>query len=422
MSSHSNPVAPVSALVHRHRDDAEMLSALRSALLRSPQVDLHRLRRHDDRLAASLDGIAVGGELGRRACEAALQTPSRGSVFAASVCAIESQDVALFEKLLAVAQAAPDVRAGLVSAMGWVPSASLRGVARALLGSSNAFRRDMGLVACAMHQVDPGEALDAAVADFAAPVRAVVVAGILGRVDLRQACLARLTQAPPAEQFDVACAALLLGDRQASVQHLTHMAQTPGTDQLGALGLLLKVLSPEQAHALLQSMARNGAKARLLVHAVGVAGDPQYLPWLVQQMNDPALARLAGESFTLIVGLDLARAAMECPPPAGFEPGPNDDPQDDNVAMDEDEGLPWPDPAKAAAWWQLEGQRFAERTRCFMGEAPSVPHCLRVLRQGCQRQRVAAAQYLSLMQPGTRLFPTRAPASRQQRWLDEMTA
>lgn len=422
MSSLATPVPPVSAVVHRHRDDSEMLSALRSVLLRAPQVDLHRLRRHDERMAASLDGIVVGGELGRRACVAALQTPSRGSVFAASVCAIEGQDVALFEKLLTAADAVPGVRAGLVSAMGWVPAASLRGVARALLGSSNAFRRDMGLVACAMHQVDPGAALDAAVEDFEAPVRAVVVAGILGRVDLLQACLARLAHASPAGKFQAACASLALGDRQASVSHLAQMARTPDANQAAALGLLLKVLSPEQAHELLQSLAQDGVQPRLLVRAVGVAGDPYYLPWLAQQMSDPALARLAGESLTSIVGLDLGRAGMECPPPAGFESGPNDDPEDDNIAMDEDEGLPWPDPEKVAAWWHLNGHRFPARTRCFMGEPLSVSHCLRVLRHGYQRQRIAAAQHLCLLQPGTRLFPTSAPARRQQHWLDEMSA
>ncbi|WPH21126.1 TIGR02270 family protein [Variovorax paradoxus] len=418
----SIPVAPVSAVVHRHRDDAELLSDLRSILLRAPQVNLHRLRRHDERLAASLDGITVGGELGRRACVAALQTPSRGSVFAASVCAIEGQDAALFETLLAAAEAAPAVRSGLVSAMGWVPAPCLRGVGRALLDSPNAFRRDMGLAACAMHQVDPGAVLDAAVADFAAPVRAVVVAGILGRVDLLQVCLARLAHASPDEQFEAACATLALGDREASVSHLFRIAKARHPNQAAALALLLKVLSPELGNSVLESFAQDGEQTRLLVRAVGAAGDPYYLPWLVRQMNDPALARLAGESLTLIVGLDLGSAGMESLPPAEFEPGPNDDPEDDNVAMDEDEGLPWPDLEKVAAWLHLNGHRFPARTRCFMGEPLSVPHCVRVLRHGHQRQRIAAAQYLCLLQPGTKLFPTSARARRQQRWLDEMGA
>ena len=40
-----------------------------------------------------------------------------------------------------------------------------------------------------------------------------------------------------------------------------------------------------------------------------------------------------------------------------------------------------------------------------------------MLREGFQRQRSAAALYLCLLQPGTPLFNTAAPAWRQQRLL-----
>jgi uncharacterized protein (TIGR02270 family) len=96
--------------------------------------------------------------------------------------------------------------------------------------------------------------------------------------------------------------------------------------------------------------------------------------------------------------------------------GPGDDPDDDDVAMDEDESLPWPDREKLEAWWQANARRFAPGTRCFVGAPLSPGHCLAVLRTGFQRQRIAAAEHLSLMSPGTPLFNTAAPAWRQQ-WL-----
>jgi len=134
-------------------------------------------------------------------------------------------------------------------------------------------------------------------------------------------------------------------------------------------------------------------------------------------MDEPALARLAGESFSLITGLDLAYLDLERNPPEGVDFGPNDDPEDDNVAMDEDDSLPWPDPARIAAWWQAHGNSFVAGGRYFMGEPPSTAHALKVLREGFQRQRSAAALYLCLLQPGTALFNTAAPAWRQQRLL-----
>jgi hypothetical protein len=56
-----------------------------------------------------------------------------------------------------------------------------------------------------------------------------------------------------------------------------------------------------------------------------------------------------------------------------------------------------------------------------MGQPLNRDHCLKVLKEGFQRQRIAAAVYLSLLNPGTPLFEWRAPARRQQRLLAEMT-
>ena len=169
-------------------------------------------------------------------------------------------------------------------------------------------------------------------------------------------------------------------------------------------------------------MANPWGAVRALIRGIGAAGDPHYVPWLIQQMSDLKLTRLAGESFSLITGLDLAALDLERKPPENDEFGPNDDPDDNNVAMDEDDSLPWPEPDKIAAWWQTHGARFAPGTRYFVGEPPSTAHCRSVLKTGFQRQRIAAAEYLCLLQPGTPLFNVAAPAWRQERLLAQMGA
>ncbi len=103
-----------------------------------------------------------------------------------------------------------------------------------------------------------------------------------------------------------------------------------------------------------------------------------------------------------------------------METGPTENPEDADVALDRDGDLPWPDPAKVRAWWDGNGQQFLNGTRYFMGEPVTHEHCLKVLKVGYQRQRNAAAHYLCLLQPGTPLFNTSAPAWRQQRWLAKM--
>ncbi len=412
----------VITVVHQHLEDAVALRLSRSLLVRAPHIKLDLLRRLDDRLAAHLDGLAVGGECGRGLCSAGLETVSRGSVFTAAVGALEARDAALLDKLMAIAEAEPSARAGLVSAFGWVSAPALRGITQALLESANGFRRGIGLAACAMHQVDPGGVLAAAIAGPPRSSSAIVIAGKLGRVDLLPDCAAALASGEAEPDFETARSSLLLGDRQAAVTKLAEFARAAGEHQAAALTLALKVLPAAHANSLLKALSQDGAMVRALIRGIGAAGDPHYVLWLIAQMSDLKLTRLAGESFSLITGLDLAALDLERKPPDNEAFGPSDDPDDDNVAMDEDDSLPWPDPEKIGAWWQANGQRFTPGTRYFVGAPPTPAHCLSVLKTGFQRQRIAAAQYLSLLTPGTPLFNTAAPAWRQQRLLAQMGA
>jgi uncharacterized protein (TIGR02270 family) len=154
-----------------------------------------------------------------------------------------------------------------------------------------------------------------------------------------------------------------------------------------------------------------------LIRGAGLVGDPAYTPWLISLMPDDSCARIAGEAFSLITGVDLAQLDLERKPPATSESWPNDEPNDANVGMDEDDGLPWPDAERVQGWWAANEQRFQPGVRHFMGESLNLERCLQVLRTGYQRQRIAAAIYLSLLNPGTSLFEWRAPAHRQKQLL-----
>jgi uncharacterized protein (TIGR02270 family) len=413
---------PVVAVVLQHVEDAAVLRNSRSYLVSASDVKLHQLRRLDDRLAAHLDGIAVAGKHGTLLTIAALQNSGQGEIYTATVNTIESRDAVGLEKLLSGTEPLPEIQAAVVSAFGWVTAASLQGITKALLDSPNSFRRQVGLAACAMHQVNPGVALVAALNDESSALRAraLRVVADLGLVNHLQACTDGLKDEDPDCAYQAARAGILLGNRGASVSALHRIALAPGPWRSRALGLLLKLQSPTDAHATLKALAQDPACIRLLIHGIGTAGDPHYVPWLIQQMQDLKLSRLAGESFSYITGLDLAYLDLERKPPEGVGFGPNDDPNDDNVAMDEDDGLPWPDVEKVSAWWQAHGHRFATGARYFMGEPPSPGHCLDVLKNGFQRQRMAAAIYLCLLKPGTPLFNCAAPAWRQQRLLAKM--
>jgi uncharacterized protein (TIGR02270 family) len=421
---HSIASAPVPVVVRQHVEGAASLRNTRSVLVRAPHVKLSQLRRLDDRLLAHLDGIVVAGHHGWACCREELATPGVGPVFAATVCSLESGEAAQVARLTSLAQALPGSQAGLTSAFGWVSPSFLKGTTRDLLLSDEPFRRRIGLAACAMHLVQPGPALDAAIASVDHDLRAAALAisGQIGRGDLLPACLVALDDENARARHAAARSAVLLGDRGRAMATLHAIASEPGAFRATALDLWLKVSMPMHAQAVLHALSQDPALIRLLIKGIGAAGDPRYLPWLIERMGDLPLSRLAGESFCLVTGIDLAGLDLERKPAAGADLGGSDDPENDDFAMDEDDGLPWPNPGRIAGWWQANGQGFPADMRFFMGEPVNVPNCRRVLRKGSQRQRIAAAEYLCLLQPGTPLFPISAPAWRQQRWLDAMGA
>ena len=152
----------------------------------------------------------------------------------------------------------------------------------------------------------------------------------------------------------------------------------------------------------------------------GISGDPRYVPWLIRQLGNRHLARLAAEAISLISGLDIRREAGEAPPDDADVPSDADSKRS-NTEIRLDEGLPWPDHQKVEQWWVANGSRFQPGQRYFLGEQVTWEHCVEVLKSGYQRQRILAAQHLCLLGPGTPLFNTSAPAWRQQRLLAQMT-
>lgn len=402
---------PLAHIVLQHAEEAVMLRDTRAHMLRAPNVGLRQLARMDERLAAHLDGLAVAGEQGARLAAAALQAPGRGECFVAAVRALEDGNAEALAQVFEAAMDSPEARAGTISAFGWVSPASLRGVTQKLSASPSALAREVAVAALAMHRVDSAGAFSTALHDEDANVRrrALRTLSALGRGDLLHACLQMLQDADEACTFDAARAALMLGDRRMAPAALEQCATQPGPWRSQALCLLLMAQAPRQAHELLKALAQAPDGVRQLVAGAGVSGDPHYVPWLIEQMRQPALARLAGESFCTITGLDLSHPVRELPQPEALGEGED--------LADEDDGLPWPDADKVGGWWAVHGHRFTPGVRHFMGEPLSGARCAAVLLGGLQRQRRAAAMHLCLIQPGAPLFDTCAPAWRQKRWL-----
>jgi uncharacterized protein (TIGR02270 family) len=408
-------------VIEQHAEELATLWATRNGLAANGHLRLRHLARFDERIAAHEDGCVLGGAEALRVLIAQLATMSAGRVFGAAVAALDLNDRATIAQCLALIQASPEARGGMTSALGWVSAVRLTGIVKDLLTAPSTIQRSLGLAACRLHGVDPGSALPAALKDPGNDVRAEAVraAGVLGQADLAS-YLSSLVDEDAACQFWSVWSAVMLGDRGRGLDTLMNVALSASQHRRRAFRLVCQAMSTTAAHEALRRLAVDSAQIRWLIEGSGIAGDPKYVPWLIGHMASEKTARLGGEAFCLITGLDLGESKLEGQRPENFESGPNDDPNDPNVDMDPDDGLPWPDPEKIETWWAANGSRFQAGTRCFMGALVTREHCIDVLKNGYQRQRILAAHYLCLLEPGTPLFNTSAPAWRQERLLAKM--
>ena len=388
-------------------------------LLVGSNLDLRGLLAHDERIDAHLALLRAMGAGAWQACFAAIEDVGAGALFAPAVVAIEDGDRRRVEELIAADESPAGSDPDLADAFGFASSQSLRGLVAAMAKASSARARELAVAAMHQHRAEPGSLLGPLLDDPVPAVRAraLQLAGEVGVKAYVDQVLEHLVDEDAQVRFRAAWAATLLGRGDAAWMQLSESALGPGPHATDAAQLLLRAASPPQARRLVEQLAwaagRDKALTRRLLDACAAAGDPMAVPWLIKQMAEPRWARAAGEAFSMICGADLRSAGLVAEA-AGREHAA--EPEDDQL-VDPDLGLPVPDADKVAAWWREEAHRFRVGERYFLGCAPDVPTCTRVLREGGQRRRVAAAIQLCVLQPGSRLFPTSSPAWRQQGWL-----
>jgi uncharacterized protein (TIGR02270 family) len=413
--------APIPVIVQQHAEECAMLRHVRSVLVRAPHVRIHQLRRLDERIAAHLDGLVVAGDYGASLCMAALERPGAGEIFACAALALERRDHGTLGRLLSLAAVLPDAKRGLLSAFGWASADLLKGEVAPMLASGDPLRRELGLGACRLHGVDPGPPLTAALRNEDAGLRieALRSTAALGRVDLIDLTRDAHRDNEPQVRRHAAITATVLGDRGTMLRCLMETAQQEAADNSVELALALQASEFDAARQLVRALApgATAGPSRRLMRACGLLGDAQRVPWLIGLMNDDRVARLAGEAFSMITGADLAALDLERKPPQDFMSGPSDDAEEADVALDDDESLPWPDQDRVQCWWRSVADKVPVGQRLFLGQAPSIECARQALREGFQRQRITAARWCCLLAPGTQLFATAAPAWRQQRRL-----
>ena len=417
-------------VVVEHAEEAAFLWEQREEAVRSPDYDLDDILTLDERLGAHLDGLHIAGAHGWAACkEIGWDLP--GEYFTSAALAIYLQDDTAIDEVLDAAEGDRDASRAVISAFGWAFPERLRGRVKRLLSDPSPHRRRIAIGACAVHRTDPGEFLDRALEDPDADLRARAAraAAELGRVDCLPVLEAQLEADNDELRFWSAWAGVRLGSVPARRVLGAYAGHEGHPRRRFALGLVLRAMSPERSRAWVSQISKTPGQRRWALIASGMQGDPVYLPGLIGQFDDEEHARVAGESFERITGLDIFRESLEVIPPP-YEPTVGteaeeqtveqlleDDEDDDDEDLGEDLGLVIPDRAKMQAWFDRNGARFEPGTRFLCGRPIEAAQCLQVLHTGRQRQRIAAALELALADPRRPIFEWRAPAIQQRQAL-----
>ncbi|MCF6324606.1 MAG: TIGR02270 family protein [Gammaproteobacteria bacterium] len=401
MTNFQRAQAVYNDIYEQYANGASFLWLLRSISVNQPHFDAHDLLELEQRIAAQLDGLMTSVDIGWQVCEEALERQGAGEVFTAMVVAMRSHEGRKIQLAVEVGLETDRTMPGLISAMGWLPEEIATPWMARFLNGKEMSHKYLGLATCSVRRHDPGELLthilqrDDCQQHEKLYARALRLVGELRRQDCMPVINRGMSADSDAISFWSHWSAVLLGHR-ASVQQLKSTVFNPGPYQSLAIQLVFRTLPIDEAREWISTLSEDEAQARAVIKAIGVLGDPHAVNWLISKMEEPSLAKLAGESFAYITGVDLEKQQLVIDEPDNYPVIPADDTDDHHVELDEDENLPYPDVDKITTQWRHHGQNFIVGRRYFMGQIITPEFLKSTLTSGTQRQRHAAAMELAL--------------------------
>ncbi len=401
------------SVYEQYVNEAAFLWILRSIAINEPHNDKNNILLLEQRIDNQLDGLLTSMDTSWQACEDALDLIEPGEVFAAMNFAMRTHDSIKIKKVVYVGLSSDAAKKGLVSAMGWLPNDIANNWIERFLNGKDMQHKYLGIASCSVRRTDPGEALvrilkrEDCIQDVNLFSRALRLVGELRRQDCMPFLINAINNENETIQFWANWSAILLG-HHASIENLKPFIFKPNALQDKAIQLAFRVLDVERAREWISELSKDDKQVRVVIKSIGVLGDPHAINWLINKMSHPLYAKLAAESFTYITGVDFKKSNLTMTPPDNYPTIPDNNIDDEFVALDEDENLPYPDVQKITSIWQKFGQKFIVGKRYFMGQLITAESLKQWLQNGSQRQRQAAALELALCENGFPLVNTKA--------------
>ena len=393
------------AVIRAHATEAALLWTMRTRASTASHYRLTNLRKLDMRVIAHLEGLKVAGDEGWTAAAQGLGDLDAASLFVATYLAFLRRDPRQMNHVLQLALTEPALEGALLSALQWLAPGTVRPSLDRLCGSSHAAHRRIGLAALAAHRLPIDRDIVRATGDADPDLRAMAFQAIAETKRDEFMPLARqgIDDPDAACRFWAASAVALNGAPGGAVIALEAGLAIESLAIL-ALDIAFRTGDPEWARGTIRSWAAAPDRTRHAIKGIAALGDPVTVPWLVERMGDPEHARAAGEAFSTITGVDLKYADL------------TDEAPEDEVVRPDDAGSPVPNPTLVREWWRTHRSEFSSGSRYVAGNIVTAPAMKRTLRDGYQRQRLAAAIELARLEKAP-IFPVAARADWQQGWL-----
>lgn len=403
-------------IVEQYGEQASFLWDTRAQVVFEPHYSIDDLYKLDRRIDAHIDALFLSGEQGIKVCEKLLESSQPGEMFAVVCTALLNRDDKLLRSALEQIPYNPKSIDGLIDAMLWVSQEDAKPVFDICSNSTDFFLQAAAISAMSAQRKNVDSAILKSLLYSEIPdlqCRALRLIGELRVFSLKEHLAEYINSDDHLLSFYAASSSVLLGIESARKTLITLASDKNFKLADSAAVYAIRGNNPADSKRIWEFFLNNTTTIRAGLIALGSSGLADNVQILFQYMSDPQYSRVCGEMVSMITGINIEKSDLDTQAPSDYQDTINDNPQDNEVVLQADHFLPWPDLEKVEKWWAQHRSSFQPETRYLAGEKTDLSSLKKILRSGLQRQRFAAALELAFCNGYPVVFNTRAPSKEQ---------
>jgi len=404
--SSSNTATLATIILQQLKHDAPYAWYLRNSASVSPVFKREHLNVLDQQLESHLDCFFIS-ESKKKIVLSMLNLSDWGAVYVMALIAIKTNDVEFMDAALGVIKQQRQ-STELRDALSCAEIQFAKPVIKNLLCNKNSLVHAAAIESLSSHdmQLDNETILSFLKKSPDVVISTLKYIGNNKLVYYKENVESLLTHYDEAVCFQAAFSGSLLGlPRAISVLQNYCFSETQFVRN--ALSLYYDVVAKSAIWVAVEKIQKSSISPRIKAYNLAMAGLPDYVSTLIEWMNDPEYAPIAGEAFSFITGVDIEEDDLSiinvelC---ESREAPLAEKRKKDPWTQAYEEDLPWPDPELVSIWWQNNKNNFQNGSRYLAGMTLDVDNLHTILKQGTQTQRHSASLILAVNKPDSKVI------------------